>query len=99
LSCRWQKYLENDFKKSVTLIQKAIDALGTDRIFYSAVLLFNSFALRLDLESNEETLTLEIKQWLACQTKNRGGRCTRNLASNEINENDQAQFEDNTLAN
>jgi 5-methyltetrahydropteroyltriglutamate--homocysteine methyltransferase len=24
---------KNDFKKSVTLIQKAIDALGTDRIF------------------------------------------------------------------
>jgi 5-methyltetrahydropteroyltriglutamate--homocysteine methyltransferase len=74
--------------------------LGTDRIFYSAVLLFNSFALRLDLESNEETLTLEIKQWLAfAKQKIEEVVVLRNLASNEINENDQAQFEDNTLAN
>jgi hypothetical protein len=34
-----------------------------------------------------------------CQTKNREVVVLRNLASNEINENDQAQFEDNTLAN
>jgi hypothetical protein len=71
LSCRWQKYLENDFKKSVTLIQKAM--LWEPTVFYSAVLLFNSFALRLDLESNEETLTLLSNGWL-CQTKIEGSQ-------------------------
>jgi 5-methyltetrahydropteroyltriglutamate--homocysteine methyltransferase len=34
-----------------------------------------------------------------CQTKKIEVVVLRNLASNEINENDQAQFEDNTLAN
>jgi 5-methyltetrahydropteroyltriglutamate--homocysteine methyltransferase len=32
-----------------------------------------------------------------CQTKIEEVVVLRNLASNEINENDQAQFEDNTL--
>jgi 5-methyltetrahydropteroyltriglutamate--homocysteine methyltransferase len=47
--------------------------------------------LRLGLESNEETLTLEIKQWLAfAKQKIEEVVVLRNLASNEINENDQA---------
>jgi 5-methyltetrahydropteroyltriglutamate--homocysteine methyltransferase len=56
---------KNDFKKSVTLIQKAIDALGTDRIFIAPSCSLIHSPCDLDLESNEETLTLEIKQWLA----------------------------------
>jgi 5-methyltetrahydropteroyltriglutamate--homocysteine methyltransferase len=51
----------------------------------------------LDL-SNEETLTLKLSNgWLLPNKIERV--VLRNLASNEINENDQAQFEDNTLAN
>jgi 5-methyltetrahydropteroyltriglutamate--homocysteine methyltransferase len=54
----------------------------------------------LDLETNEETLTPEIKQWLAfAKQKIEEVVVLRNLASNEITENDQAQFEANTLAN
>jgi 5-methyltetrahydropteroyltriglutamate--homocysteine methyltransferase len=65
--------------------------LGTDRIFYSAVLLLIHSPCDLDLESNEETLTLEIKQWLAfAKQKIEEVVVLRNLASNEINENDQA---------
>jgi 5-methyltetrahydropteroyltriglutamate--homocysteine methyltransferase len=64
---------KNDFKKSVTLIQKAIDA-GNRPYFYSAVLLFNSFALRLSL-SNEETLTLKLSGWLL-PNKKIESRCT-----------------------
>jgi 5-methyltetrahydropteroyltriglutamate--homocysteine methyltransferase len=91
---------KNDFKKSVTLIQKAIDALGTDRIFIAPSCSLIHSPCDLDLESNEETLTLEIKQWLAfAKQKIEEVVVLRNLASNEINENDQAQFEDNTLAN
>jgi 5-methyltetrahydropteroyltriglutamate--homocysteine methyltransferase len=91
---------KNDFKKSVTLIQKAIDALGTDRIFIAPSCSLIHSPCDLDLESNEETLTLEIKQWLAfAKQKVEEVVVLRNLASNEITENDQAQFEANTLAN
>jgi 5-methyltetrahydropteroyltriglutamate--homocysteine methyltransferase len=70
-------------KKSVTLIQKAIDALGTDRFIAPSCSLIHS-PCDLDLESNEETLTLEIKQWLAfAKQKIEEVVVLRNLASNE----------------
>jgi 5-methyltetrahydropteroyltriglutamate--homocysteine methyltransferase len=73
--------------------------LGTDRIFIAPSCSLIHSPCDLDL-SNEETLTLEIKQWLAfAKQKIEEVVVLRNLASNEINENDQAQFEDNTLAN
>jgi 5-methyltetrahydropteroyltriglutamate--homocysteine methyltransferase len=69
--------MENDFKKSVTLIQKAIDALGTDRIFIAPSCSLIHSPCDLDLESNEETLTLKLSNgWLLPNKKNRGGRCT-----------------------
>jgi 5-methyltetrahydropteroyltriglutamate--homocysteine methyltransferase len=62
-------------------------------------LLFNSFALRLDLESNEETLTLEIKQWLAfAKQKIEEVVVLRNLLQMKLTRMIK-QFEDNTLAN
>jgi 5-methyltetrahydropteroyltriglutamate--homocysteine methyltransferase len=61
-------------------------------------LLFNSFALRLDLESNEETLTLEIKQWLAfAKQKIEEVVVLRNLLQMKLTRMIK-QFEDNTLA-
>jgi 5-methyltetrahydropteroyltriglutamate--homocysteine methyltransferase len=91
---------KNDFKKSVTLIQKAVDALGTERILIAPSCSLIHSPCDLDLETNEETLTPEIKQWLAfAKQKIEEVVVLRNLASNEITENDQAQFEANTLAN
>lgn len=91
---------KNDFKKSLALIQKATDALGTDRIFIAPSCSLIHSPCDLDLETNEETLTPEIKQWLAfAKQKIEEVVVLRNLASNEITESDQAHFEENTLAN
>jgi 5-methyltetrahydropteroyltriglutamate--homocysteine methyltransferase len=91
---------KNDFKKSLALIQKATDALGTDRILIAPSCSLIHSPCDLDLETNDETLTPEIKQWLAfAKQKTEEVVVLRNLASNEITENDQAQFEANTLAN
>jgi 5-methyltetrahydropteroyltriglutamate--homocysteine methyltransferase len=91
---------KNDFKKSLALIQKATDALGTDRILIAPSCSLIHSPCDLDLETNDETLTPEIKQWLAfAKQKIEEVVVLRNLASNEITENDQAQFEANTLAN
>jgi 5-methyltetrahydropteroyltriglutamate--homocysteine methyltransferase len=91
---------KNDFKKSLALIQKATDALGTERILIAPSCSLIHSPCDLDLETNEETLTPEIKQWLAfAKQKIEEVVVLRNLASNEITENDQAQFEANTLAN
>ncbi|WP_369769704.1 5-methyltetrahydropteroyltriglutamate--homocysteine S-methyltransferase [Flavobacterium sp. WC2416] len=91
---------KNDFKKSLALIQKAKDALGTDRIFIAPSCSLIHSPCDLDLETNDETLTPEIKQWLAfAKQKVDEVVVLRNLASNEITENDQAVFEENTLAN
>jgi 5-methyltetrahydropteroyltriglutamate--homocysteine methyltransferase len=91
---------KNDFKKSLALIQKATDAVGTERILIAPSCSLIHSPCDLDLETNEETLTPEIKQWLAfAKQKIEEVVVLRNLASNEITENDQAQFEANTLAN
>lgn len=91
---------KNDFKKSLALIQKATDTLGTDRILIAPSCSLIHSPCDLDLETNEETLTPEIKQWLAfAKQKIEEVVVLRNLASNEITENDQAQFEANTVTN
>jgi hypothetical protein len=41
----WKEYLENDFKNQLALIQKATDALSTDRVL--SLHRVNSFALWL----------------------------------------------------
>ena len=90
---------KNDFKKSLALIQKATDALGTDRVFIAPSCSLIHSPCDLDLETNDETLTPEIKQWLAfAKQKVDEVVVLRNLASNEITENDQAVFEENPLA-
>ncbi|NGY36360.1 5-methyltetrahydropteroyltriglutamate--homocysteine S-methyltransferase [Flavobacterium sp. XN-5] len=91
---------KNDFKNSLTLLQKATDALGTDRVWIAPSCSLIHSPCDLDLETNEETLTPEIKQWLAfAKQKIEEVVTLRNLAANEITENDQALFEENTLAN
>jgi 5-methyltetrahydropteroyltriglutamate--homocysteine methyltransferase len=56
---------KNNFDQSLTFIHKAVAALGTERVFIapSCSLLHSPFDL--DLEKNEDTLSPEIKQWLA----------------------------------
>jgi len=56
---------KNNFDQSLAFIHKAVAALGTERVFIapSCSLLHSPFDL--DLEKNEDTLSPEIKQWLA----------------------------------
>ncbi|ROI05530.1 5-methyltetrahydropteroyltriglutamate--homocysteine S-methyltransferase [Chryseobacterium sp. G0240] len=56
---------KNDFEKSLTFIKKAVNEIGSGRVFIapSCSLLHSPFDL--DLEKNEEILSPEIKQWLA----------------------------------
>ncbi|MFK8284874.1 5-methyltetrahydropteroyltriglutamate--homocysteine S-methyltransferase [Capnocytophaga canis] len=55
----------NDFQKSVTLIEKAQKALGTDRVLVASSCSLLHSPCNLEHENNEKILTPEIKQWLA----------------------------------
>lgn len=91
---------KNDFKKSLTIIEKATAALGDDRILIAPSCSLIHSPCDLDLETNDKTLTPEIKQWLAfAKQKIEEIVVLRNLASGEITENDQAQYQENTIAN
>ncbi|MGC5743631.1 5-methyltetrahydropteroyltriglutamate--homocysteine S-methyltransferase [Chryseobacterium sp. NFX27] len=56
---------KNDFERSLSFIEKAVHAIGSERVFIapSCSLLHSPFDL--DLETNEKTLSPEIKQWMA----------------------------------
>ncbi|AOZ99415.1 5-methyltetrahydropteroyltriglutamate--homocysteine S-methyltransferase [Flavobacterium commune] len=91
---------KNDFKKSLALIEKATAAIGNDRILIAPSCSLIHSPCDLDLETNDKTLTPEIKQWLAfAKQKIEEVVVLRNLASGEITENDQAHYQENTIAN
>lgn len=56
---------KNDFKKSLELIGKVVDKIGSERILIAPSCSLIHSPCDLDLETNEEVLTAEIKQWLA----------------------------------
>jgi 5-methyltetrahydropteroyltriglutamate--homocysteine methyltransferase len=56
---------KNDFDNSLALINKAIKKIGTNRIMIAPSCSLIHSPCDLDLETNEETLRPEVKQWLA----------------------------------
>ncbi|WP_289040420.1 5-methyltetrahydropteroyltriglutamate--homocysteine S-methyltransferase [uncultured Zobellia sp.] len=56
---------KNDYEKSLKLVQKAIDHVGAERVLIAPSCSLLHSPCDLDLESNEENLNGEIKQWLA----------------------------------
>jgi 5-methyltetrahydropteroyltriglutamate--homocysteine methyltransferase len=56
---------KNDFQTSLAFIQKAVDKIGSDRVMIAPSCSLLHSPCDLDLETNEKTLTPEIKQWLA----------------------------------
>jgi 5-methyltetrahydropteroyltriglutamate--homocysteine methyltransferase len=56
---------KNDFERSLSFIEKAVNAIGSERVFIapSCSLLHSPFDL--DSEKNEEILSPDIKQWMA----------------------------------
>ncbi|SKB85809.1 methionine synthase (B12-independent) [Sphingobacterium nematocida] len=56
---------KNDYEKSLTKIQQAVDALGADRVWVGTSSSLLHVPFDLDSEKNEETLPAEVKNWLA----------------------------------
>lgn len=91
---------KNDFKKSLTLIEKAVTALGQNRILVAPSCSLIHSPCDLDLETNDATLTPEIKQWLAfAKQKIQEVALLKNLASENISVADATQLEANIIAN
>ena len=56
---------KNDFEQSLAIVKKATDKLGADRILLAPSCSLLHSPCDLDLETNDKTLTPEIKEWLA----------------------------------
>ncbi|RTY98875.1 5-methyltetrahydropteroyltriglutamate--homocysteine S-methyltransferase [Flavobacterium sp. RSP49] len=91
---------KNDFKKSLALIQKASDALGENRILIAPSCSLIHSPCDLELETNNATLTPEVKQWLAfAKQKTEEIVLLKYFALNAIDINNSIRFEENTIAN
>jgi 5-methyltetrahydropteroyltriglutamate--homocysteine methyltransferase len=91
---------KNDFKKSLALIKKATDVLGENRILIAPSCSLIHSPCDLELETNNATLTPEIKQWLAfAKQKTEEIVLLKYFASNEINTTNSIRFQENTVAN
>ncbi len=55
----------NDIERSQTLVQQAVDALGVERILIAPSCSLLHVPYDLSLETNEQSLPAEVKQWLA----------------------------------
>ena len=56
---------KNDFQQSLAFIDKAIKTIGSDRVWIAPSCSLLHSPCDLDLETNDKSLTPEIKQWLA----------------------------------
>lgn len=56
---------KNDFENSLKLINKAVEVIGEERVMIAPSCSLLHVPCDLDLETNEEVLSPEIKQWLA----------------------------------
>jgi len=91
---------KNDFKKSLELIKKATDALGENRILVAPSCSLIHSPCDLDLETNDQTLTPEIKQWLAfAKQKISEIVLLKQFASNEVDVKNSVDYERNVIAN
>lgn len=56
---------KNDFENSLSLIKKTIDRIGSGRVWIAPSCSLLHSPCDLNLETDEKTLTLEIKQWMS----------------------------------
>ncbi|MCV9927263.1 5-methyltetrahydropteroyltriglutamate--homocysteine S-methyltransferase [Flavobacterium sp. LS1R49] len=91
---------KNDFKNSLAIIEKATKALGENRILIAPSCSLIHSPCDLELETNNQTLTPEIKQWLAfAKQKIQEVVLLKQFASKEIDTANSIRFAENTLAN
>lgn len=91
---------KNDFKESLSLIKKAINAFGKDRILIAPSCSLLHSPCDLELETNETTLTPEIKQWLAfSKQKIEEVVLLKKFACSELDTKNHPEYIENTIAN
>ncbi|MFK8271418.1 5-methyltetrahydropteroyltriglutamate--homocysteine S-methyltransferase [Capnocytophaga stomatis] len=90
----------NDFEKSVTLIQKAQQKIGNERILVSSSCSLLHSPCNLELENNEKVLTPEIKQWLAFAKQKLAEISTiKAIAENSLTESQKSAVAQNKTSN
>lgn len=90
---------KNDFEKSLSTINTAIEGLGKDHVWIAPSCSLLHSPVDLEHEKNEEVLTLEIKQWLAFAKQKIAELSTlKQLAAHEDLTSTKEKFMQNKLA-
>lgn len=91
---------KNDFQHSLPLINKAVEKIGKERVWIAPSCSLIHSPCDLDLETNEQTLISEIKQWLAFAKQKIDEVVTlKQLASGENIEVANKKLQENICAN
>lgn len=91
---------KNNFRESLSLIDKAVKKLGAERIWIAPSCSLLHSPCDLALETNEAILTPEIKQWMAFAKQKVGEVVTlKQLSAGENTEKTSGLLEENTRAN
>lgn len=91
---------KNDLQHSLSLINKAIAKIGSDRIFIAPSCSLIHSPCDLELETDEQTLTPSIKNWLAFAKQKIDEVVTlKQLANGENSEAANLKLKENILAN
>lgn len=90
---------KNDYEASLAKIRQAVEALGADRVWVGPSCSLLHVPFDLELETNEDSLPAEVKNWLAfakqklVEVKDLAG-----LATGEVNADTQVRFQANQAA-
>ena len=91
---------KNDFETSLAFIDKAVKKLGVERVWISPSCSLIHSPCDLDLETNDKTLTPEIKQWIAfAKQKIDEVVILKKLATKEEAETTLIKWQENKTAN
>ncbi|KQM65298.1 5-methyltetrahydropteroyltriglutamate--homocysteine methyltransferase [Pedobacter sp. Leaf216] len=90
---------KNDFEKSVSIINQAIEKRGLDKIWIAPSCSLIHSPVDLDNETNEKNLSAKIKQWLAyAKQKITEVATLKKLITNENPASTQQKLEENKIA-
>jgi 5-methyltetrahydropteroyltriglutamate--homocysteine methyltransferase len=91
---------KNDFQTSLVFIHKAVQKIGSDRLMIAPSCSLIHSPCDLDLETNEKTLTPEIKQWLAFAKQKIDEVATlKQLTEKDASASIQKKLNDNLISN
>lgn len=91
---------KNDFQQSLSFINKAVEKIGAERVWIAPSCSLIHSPCDLDLETNEQTLTPEMKQWLAFAKQKIDEVVTlKQLAGSENTETANLKLQENIQAN